>query len=226
MSDLIDKKALIVELDKVHSKLCLYGVQEYPRFREFCNKVWGGVFDAKPEPITLEIDQIQKDVAMLKGFMDAQSDFINPFLSDRTKEVAANLKRQSVLNQEQMQRVLKDLNGGMGPEDKRSIHSRVMEIERNKADAFSLSGKAGDEIREGIDNLKKRVDRIEHDHKIEDLKREYEAIDPSRLFNEMADAWLNKTCSSCKHHPAGSFGITTRCVGCAATNFRNWECKS
>jgi hypothetical protein len=64
--------------------------------------------------------------------------------------------------EQQMQACLKDLNGGMQPGDKKSIHSRVMELERNKADALTLSGKAGDKIREDFRELAKLFCNLEN----------------------------------------------------------------
>ena len=55
----------------------------------------------------------------------------------------------------QMNFCMKDLNGGMQPGDKISLNSRVMEIERNKADACTLSGKEGDRIRQRLLDLEK-----------------------------------------------------------------------
>ena len=81
----------------------------------------------------------------------------------------------------QMNFCMKDLNGGMQPGDKISLNSRVMEIERNKADACTLSGKEGDRIRQRLLDLEKEIkdQREDYHAHIRQLVEENEAAHKS-----------------------------------------------
>ncbi len=82
------------------------------------------------------------------------------------------LKRVEKLEQ-QIEFCLKDLNGGMQPGDRKSLDSRVMELERNKADALTLSGKGGDGIRVNINKLATTIEALQKE--IKDQREDYHA---------------------------------------------------
>lgn len=106
------------------------------------------IFDTMMDKLR-EVELLEKRIAKLEGSTHVQN-------AAHHTAFLSLFPRVEKLEQK-IEFCLKDLNGGMQPGDTKSLYSRVMELERNKADAISLSGKGGDAIRKKLEALEKEI---------------------------------------------------------------------